>query len=576
MSADSEPTPPQPSADEIRAQVERMIVSDVFSRSVQLGAFLRYVVEALLHGKAERLKAYTIGVEVLRRDVKFDPHIDPIVRVEATRLRHAIERYFAGPGRDDPIIIELPRGSYMPVIRVRKPLEALPAAATEPAPRFSIAARRALFFAAGAIAAITIIGGLVMLAPPKSNESPKAVTGGDANSARQSGNGMPVLTVESTTVIGTPAGKTISAPSLLDRLRDAFARFDAINVVSDAPRSGDHIDYRLLAFFEYHDDGTASVRFRLQDVDDGSVVWTKALERIDTSSGRSGAEEKIVQDLATALLKPFGILRSHARNKYLTTGKGDPRYQCLLLTSDAFRSFDPAEHDQARKCLEQIIVSYPSLSEGFSYLAALCNREFLYGFGDLADEPKVLDRALQLARRGVELNPTSGRNYQVLSTVLFSRHETAAALAAVEKAMALNKYDTIIAGEYGGRLITSGQIARGMAILQRVENDTDVHPSWHHFYLFLGHYLSGDMTEATRQAAEMTSDTYPHGLVARALAAAANNDRDKAQAALKKLVALRPAWRNNSRSELEKYISSPEIVDRLVKDLKAAGLTGGA
>ena len=77
-----------------------MIGSDVFSRSPQLGAFLRFVVEAVLHGKADRIKAYTIGVEVLRRDTRFDPQLDPIVRVEATRLRRAIERYYAGPGAD--------------------------------------------------------------------------------------------------------------------------------------------------------------------------------------------------------------------------------------------------------------------------------------------------------------------------------------------------------------------------------------------------------------------------------------------------------------------------------------------
>jgi hypothetical protein len=88
-----------PAPAEIRAAVERMTVSDVFARSPQLGAFLRFVVEAVLHGKAERIKAYTIGVEVLRRDVKFDPQLDPIVRVEATRLRRTIERYYSGPAR---------------------------------------------------------------------------------------------------------------------------------------------------------------------------------------------------------------------------------------------------------------------------------------------------------------------------------------------------------------------------------------------------------------------------------------------------------------------------------------------
>src|SRR5204863_8353202 len=69
---------------------------------------------------AERLKGYTIGGEVLRRATSFDPQLDPIVRVEATRLRRAIERYYAGPGVDDTIMISLPRGGYAPRIGWRR------------------------------------------------------------------------------------------------------------------------------------------------------------------------------------------------------------------------------------------------------------------------------------------------------------------------------------------------------------------------------------------------------------------------------------------------------------------------
>src|ERR1044072_1504726 len=103
-----------PPAAEVRAQVQRMTASDVFASSPQLAAFLVFVVEAVLRGHGERLKGYTIGVEVLRRDTNFDPQIDPIVRVEATRLRRALERYYAGPGVGGTIMISLPRGGYVP------------------------------------------------------------------------------------------------------------------------------------------------------------------------------------------------------------------------------------------------------------------------------------------------------------------------------------------------------------------------------------------------------------------------------------------------------------------------------
>src|SRR3954464_6369141 len=117
----SEPDPAQ-----IRAQVACMTASNVFRNSPQLASFLQFVVEELLRGNAERLKGYTIGVEVLRRATSFDPQLDPIVRVEATRLRRAIERYYAGPGAGAELIISLPRGGDAPRIGWRTEASAEP------------------------------------------------------------------------------------------------------------------------------------------------------------------------------------------------------------------------------------------------------------------------------------------------------------------------------------------------------------------------------------------------------------------------------------------------------------------
>lgn len=102
----------------VRAAVERLATSRQLRTSLRLVAFLRYVVERALTGHADRIKSYTIAVEALGRDANFDPGADPIVRVEAGRLRRALAHYYAGPGRDDPVVIELPRGSYVPLFRL--------------------------------------------------------------------------------------------------------------------------------------------------------------------------------------------------------------------------------------------------------------------------------------------------------------------------------------------------------------------------------------------------------------------------------------------------------------------------
>jgi adenylate cyclase len=101
------PRPP-PAPDEIRAQLARIIAGAAFEVSERARAFLRYVVEETLAGRTDRLKAYTIGVAVFERDEGFDSQADPVVRIEAGRLRRALERYYLVAGQGDPVLIEIP------------------------------------------------------------------------------------------------------------------------------------------------------------------------------------------------------------------------------------------------------------------------------------------------------------------------------------------------------------------------------------------------------------------------------------------------------------------------------------
>lgn len=103
----------------IRAQLERVAGSSVLSQSPRKQRLLRYVVEATLSGKADRLKGYTLGVEVFDRGGDFDPNVDPIVRVEMGRLRSKLIEFYSDRGATDRILIELPKGAYAARIAYR-------------------------------------------------------------------------------------------------------------------------------------------------------------------------------------------------------------------------------------------------------------------------------------------------------------------------------------------------------------------------------------------------------------------------------------------------------------------------
>ena len=102
----------EPSADEIRLQLDRLVTSGGFANADRMSGFLRYVVERALAGESDQVKEYVIGVAVFGRDEQYDPRLDSIVRVEARRLRTKLDEYYADEGRDDPIVIRMRRGSY--------------------------------------------------------------------------------------------------------------------------------------------------------------------------------------------------------------------------------------------------------------------------------------------------------------------------------------------------------------------------------------------------------------------------------------------------------------------------------
>jgi tetratricopeptide (TPR) repeat protein len=107
---------------DVRAHVQRVLRSDSFRAAHGLGNLLTFIVEEALAGRGGNLKEYHLGTTVLGRDASFDPKIDPIVRVQMRRLRQHLHEYYATEGRGDTIIIDLPKGTYLPTIQHHAPL----------------------------------------------------------------------------------------------------------------------------------------------------------------------------------------------------------------------------------------------------------------------------------------------------------------------------------------------------------------------------------------------------------------------------------------------------------------------
>lgn len=130
-----------PPRERVQDQLHKILASRTFARSKELCRFLQFAVEQKLRNRSVRLKEYLIGVTVFERGESFNPGTDPIVRVQARRLRSKLNLYYETEGCADSVLVELPCGGYVPVFRLRS-AASFPPRATIEAPRTD--ARRSL------------------------------------------------------------------------------------------------------------------------------------------------------------------------------------------------------------------------------------------------------------------------------------------------------------------------------------------------------------------------------------------------------------------------------------------------
>ena len=112
--------PPGKTSDKVvRLHLSRILASKTFSQVERLKLFINFIIGETVAGRGGDLKEYVIGVQVFGKEPSFDPRTDPIVRVQARRLRTRLARYYRDEGNSDELIIDLPKGGYAPVFRSR-------------------------------------------------------------------------------------------------------------------------------------------------------------------------------------------------------------------------------------------------------------------------------------------------------------------------------------------------------------------------------------------------------------------------------------------------------------------------
>jgi TolB-like protein len=554
-------------AEDCRAQLTLILNSTDFEATGREHRFLSHVVEEALSGRGDRIKAYSIAVEVFGRSESFDPQTDPIVRIEAGHLRRALERYYLTSGHADPILITIPKGGYVPDFSLRSPTvspKAVPLESPvegEPTPpsRWGSASWLTVLLAA-------LVTGLAVLA--------LVVNSRHVTSTRPETPRVLVETFEDLT--GTRASAAI-ASGLKQEVVGQLSKFRDI-VVMESAASGDDPSIsppRFVLAGSVNLSGDAfQLRVRLIRKADDSVLWANSYDGAMKVAELVKAQADIARNVSTSLAQTYGVIFQADANLHVDNPPDDWAAYSCTLSFYAYR-VDVVSETRAsvRACLEKAVGRFPTYATAWGLLSLVYTDDYRFEFpADPAASAAALERALAAARRAVELDPLNIRGRQAQMLALYFNKEIDAALRVGNQALTINPNDTEFMGEYGERLALSGNWHDGCQLVAEARQRNPGSSAYYEADLALCAYFSGDYPQAAMWIKKSPSPSNP---VYHVIAAAVFGEGGY------KIEADREgAWLNQNQPDLVKNMrqvastrfARSQDVDFLIGSLRKAGL----
>lgn len=391
----------------VERQVDKILESRHFSAAARLQQFLRYVVNESLIGNGDRLKGYTIGLEVFERAEDFDPQVDTIVRVQAGKLRQRLDLYYADEGRSDDLRILIPKGSYAPVFQVGEGEAAGERGHSQHSE------------GAGAEARIGGIDNPALIVMPFDNLS------GDDSQA-------------------------FFVDGITEEITNALARFRDLKVVAGhAARDNGAADKDFAGLAKTlgvdfvlggsvrKAGGRVRVTAQLVEARSGEHLMSENFDRDVTPDNLIDIQDEIAVHVAAQIAEPSGVI-SHC-GKQLRRKAGTERlssYEAVLAAYEYWRDLTVDSHAENRERLERVVAHDPSYASAWGMLAAMYVDE--YRGINAGHHAAPLDKALEAAQKAVRLDQQNATGHVALAITRFHRGEIEHFRKIADRAIRLN------------------------------------------------------------------------------------------------------------------------------------------
>ncbi len=401
------------SAEDIQAELNRILGSTPFANAQRSQRFLRYVVECSLKHQDEFLKEFAIAVDVFGRNVSYDPSINATVRVEAGRLRSRLRDYYAGEGRNDPLVIDVPKGGYRATFSERNadPVAVLPVSSTSDADETRMEVQKPRWrklapMAVAVIVLVTAVGGIALW---KKRTPPTFAAG----------KGQKVLAVLPFSNQSGANTNSYLTEGITETLIRQFSQIPQLRVISSAAAervnkqnaaSEFGVGYLLTGALERNADGRLVLNAELSDAKNGTVLGSK--QYIPDEADLRPIQAEIVQDAVTGLGIPLDTAEAAGAQKPLTSSPA--AFQNFMRGEAAARQRDnPVNLHEAIHDFEEAVRLDPSFAFAYSSMA-----EGHLALGIFYEAPRDhMPLARQYAERALSLDPAMHQAHGILGLI---------------------------------------------------------------------------------------------------------------------------------------------------------------
>jgi hypothetical protein len=480
------------SGDEARSELERLLADSRFHATERQRAILVHLAERHFLGCPESVKAYTIAVDVLGRSAGFDASLDPIVRIEVSRLRTAVAQYYEAFSSPSGIIIDLPKGRYVTEflrtsIGSRKEhanAAAVSISSDDDAQGQRRASGRSRSFPHSGWRAHATVAALLFAT---------IIAGVTLYGTRPIHSLRPVVSID---IVAADSQLKDEADQTRDMLLMALTQFRTLSLASRSDwktrdaRGVASTANRYQIDMKYYGDGDdRSIWWQIVNVASGDILKS-GLDR----AGTDGKTPSVVrEELVTALARHFAATRGVINNIEMHDSADGALGNACVLRAEFY--LDEGGFDgiaRSESCLERTLADNPHDADAAAMLSRVLGAPEV-----AAADAAARMRAMDLANRAVAVAPMSDRAQVALMMAKFYSGQTEAAIQAGNRALALNPNNPDVPAKLGMVLYLSGFRDAGVAMAQDAGRYVDLVPRDAAIVLALDAYRRNNWSQAS-------------------------------------------------------------------------------